>query len=201
MGATTHYNLPTMATGAVDWPAIINDIVAKVEVGRTIKATAGETLAKGKAFYIKATDSKAYLATYTTGVTGLWQSSSTSAGVEGFGQIGGIMTDAAWTWTPGAYLYIDGSSVLIETDPTGVEPVAYALSATEIIVFGNANPDETQEFNQGLQISTVTTKPAADATSVGMMWLTPGGGGVADVLEVVLKSAADTYSWVNIATG
>ncbi len=137
--ATKHYNLPTMPTGAVDWPAIVNDIVAKVEVGRTVKLTAGETLAKGKAFYVKAADGKAYLATYSTGIAGLWQSSSTGAGVEGFGQIGGIMTDSSWTWTPGSYLYIDGSSNLTATDPgTGVRPVAYAISATEVILLESA---------------------------------------------------------------
>lgn len=45
------------------------------------------------------------------------------------------------------------------------------------------------------------SKPTAVAALRGMCWVTQGGAGVADTLEVCLKSAADTYSWKVAATG
>lgn len=43
--------------------------------------------------------------------------------------------------------------------------------------------------------------PVASATYRGEFWLEAGGGGVADVLYVCLKSGADTYSWKTVSTG
>jgi len=45
------------------------------------------------------------------------------------------------------------------------------------------------------------TQPAASASNRGMIWYTKSAGGVADKLEVCLKSAADGYSWVLLGTG
>lgn len=45
------------------------------------------------------------------------------------------------------------------------------------------------------------TRPAAGADVRGMIWVTQNGAGVADTVEICLKSSADTYSWVVIATG
>jgi len=46
-----------------------------------------------------------------------------------------------------------------------------------------------------------TSKPTANAASRGHVYTTEGGTGVADVVEVCLKSSTETYSWVNLATG
>jgi len=46
-----------------------------------------------------------------------------------------------------------------------------------------------------------TSKPSASSSVRGHVYVTEGGAGVADVAEVCLKSATDTYSWVNLATG
>jgi len=43
--------------------------------------------------------------------------------------------------------------------------------------------------------------PAASAAYRGKMLRVEGGAGVADLLYMCMKSAADTYSWVQIATG
>ena len=56
-------------------------------------------------------------------------------------------------------------------------------------------------INGGVQVNTTATKPAADASHRGTIWTTQGAAGAADVVEICLKSASDTYSWVNIATG
>jgi len=50
--------------------------------------------------------------------------------------------------------------------------------------------------------STGTTgKPAASSQYRGTVWITKGEAGVADTVQICLKSAANTYSWVTIATG
>ena len=45
------------------------------------------------------------------------------------------------------------------------------------------------------------TLPTPDASYRGKMIRVEGGAGVADKLYMCMKSAADTYSWVQIATG
>ena len=131
MGFTEHWNLPEMPTGPVDWPAIINDIVGKLEVGRTLKLVAGENLAVRDPFYIKA-DGKAWKATDATDIVGLWQSTSTATDAEGYGQIGGVVTYGSWTWTIGQFIYVTSGSALSQTPTATI--VGYAISATEILL-------------------------------------------------------------------
>ena len=69
-------------------------------------------------------------------------------------------------------------------------------SITKTLLRGNVELD-----SGGLQLTTTSARPTAGPDYRGMMWVTPGGAGVADTVEICLKSAADTYSWVNIATG
>lgn len=40
------------------------------------------------------------------------------------------------------------------------------------------------------------TKPTCDVNLRGRSWTTPGGAGVADILQFCLKDAADVYAWV-----
>jgi hypothetical protein len=44
-------------------------------------------------------------------------------------------------------------------------------------------------------------RPAAQASNRGKIWYSRSGAGVADTVEMCLKSAADAYAWVTIATG
>jgi hypothetical protein len=52
----------------------------------------------------------------------------------------------------------------------------------------------------GARVSTIGTQPTCDSTNRGGMWRVEGGAGVADTFEACMKSAADTYAWVVIAT-
>jgi hypothetical protein len=45
-----------------------------------------------------------------------------------------------------------------------------------------------------------TAQPPANATNRGTLWYSRSAGGAADTVEMCMKSAADTYSWVVIAT-
>ena len=44
-------------------------------------------------------------------------------------------------------------------------------------------------------------RPTANAANRGCLWYSKSASGAADTLQICLKSAADTYSWVTIATG
>lgn len=50
-------------------------------------------------------------------------------------------------------------------------------------------------------VGTTGTRPAASADLRGAVFVVQGGAGVADTLEVCLKSTAGTYSWKTLATG
>jgi len=50
-------------------------------------------------------------------------------------------------------------------------------------------------------LGTTGSLPAAAAALRGALFVVQGAGGVADTVQICLKSAADTYSWKTIATG
>ncbi len=54
---------------------------------------------------------------------------------------------------------------------------------------------------RGMVLPRAVTAPTASEVTRGLIYVTEGGAGVADVVNVILKSAADTYSAVTIATG
>ena len=61
--------------------------------------------------------------------------------------------------------------------------------------------DITMLTDKMIQLSNETQAPAASATHRGKYRLVHGGAGVADLLYCCMKSAADTYSWVQVASG
>jgi hypothetical protein len=52
----------------------------------------------------------------------------------------------------------------------------------------------------GVYLTTTGSKPTCNSSLRGSIWRTEGGNGVADKIEMCLKSAADTYAWVALAT-
>lgn len=135
MSATTDRNLQKLPATPVDWVALYNDLCDKLELGFTIKRTAGEALAQGDPFYISS-DGKAYKASDTTANHGVWQSTSTALGAEGFGTVNGTITKTGWTWTKGGYLYVNSSKALTQTIPnSNARAIGYALETTKIFIF------------------------------------------------------------------
>lgn len=65
---------------------------------------------------------------------------------------------------------------------------------------GGANDTRLRVGSNGLRFETTGTKPTCNASAAGYMWREIGGAGVADTFEACMKSAADTYAWVVIAT-
>ena len=87
----------------------------------------------------------------------------------------------------------------IAADSYWEDYVPLSLLAKDVIVDANGTSVATTTF-QMIPLSG-TSKPTANAASRGHVYTTEGGTGVADVVEVCLKSSTETYSWVNLATG
>lgn len=62
--------------------------------------------------------------------------------------------------------------------------------------------DGTVECTDTLGLNTNgSARPAANAANRGRLWYSKSADGVADTVEMCMKSAGDTYSWKVIATG
>jgi len=131
MPYSTHYNLPEIPSGAVEWEALYNDLVDKLEIGRTLKLTAGTTITTGTPFYIDSS-AKAQICNSVTLGRGVWQSTSTNNNAEGYGQIDGTMTYVSWNWTPGISLYANDLGALSAISTA--YPIGYALNTNTIVI-------------------------------------------------------------------
>jgi hypothetical protein len=60
---------------------------------------------------------------------------------------------------------------------------------------GTASPAAKLEVNGGVRVNATGTKPTCDASARGTFWVTQGGGGVKDDVEVCAKDAGDSYDW------
>jgi hypothetical protein len=60
---------------------------------------------------------------------------------------------------------------------------------------GTSGPGQKLEVNGGVRLNTATLQPTCDATARGTFWVTQGGPGTKDSVEVCAKDASDTYAW------
>ena len=135
MAYTTNYNLPELPTGAVDWVAVINDIMAKLEAGRTFKVTAGEALAINVPVYMH-TDGEVYKADNTKVYFGLTQAAIAN-GAEGYVLIcnGAEVTNAGWSWTVGGEIFVHTvAGELSQSEPATPTVVGIASAATKLVL-------------------------------------------------------------------
>ena len=130
---TKHRNFQLIPTGAVEWPALINDMMAKAEAGRTLQLVAGETIAKYQGFKLDST-SRALVGDVAGVNFGIWTSVSTAVDETGFGQYNGTIEYDGWLWTAGTRLYIDASGDLTDTSSGNSDQIAIATDSTEILV-------------------------------------------------------------------
>ena len=96
-------------------------------------------------------------------------------------------------------VFVGGGAVMRLNDTSGAV-LSYAAQSiaigASIVVTGPQNNTST------LQLGTAgTARPTANAASRGTLWYSLSAGGAADTIQMCLKSAADTYSWVTISTG
>lgn len=96
-----------------------------------------------------------------------------------------------------------GLALLLSTFVT-LDPLIPTLASNLVVGsmgIGTATPHSALEVNGGIQLNTATSRPACAASLRGTMWVVESANGVTDNAAVCLKSAADTYSWIQIVTG
>ena len=78
-------------------------------------------------------------------------------------------------------------------------------SVNDIIYFSGSNvgigvssPGQTLEVNGGIRINTTTSKPTCASAQRGTFWVTQGGEGIADSVQVCAKDSSDAYEWRTI---
>jgi hypothetical protein len=101
-----------------------------------------------------------------------------------------LRSGATGTTTPAG-----GFSISNNDTPAGYRLV---IDSTGRVGIGATAPTQALEVNGGIRLNTATARPACDATVRGTFWVTQGGTGVADSVQVCAKDAADSYAWRTI---
>jgi hypothetical protein len=104
--------------------------------------------------------------------------------------------DAAWsaTSTPALFSFATtaiGSTARLER---------MRITSAGLIGIGTTAPEQELEVNGGIRLNTSTAQPLCNATSNarGTLWVTKGGTGVADTVEICVKDASENYAWYQI---
>lgn len=80
---------------------------------------------------------------------------------------------------------IGGNADLLEIQDSGANPLVEVDKDGKLLGY------------KGVQVATSSAKPSCSASNRGLFWVVQGAAGVADQLQVCLKDAANSYSWVN----
>jgi len=56
--------------------------------------------------------------------------------------------------------------------------------------------ENSLQLNNGFKINSSGTKPTCDATTRGTLWFNYNSLGIADTLQVCVKTVLDAYAWV-----
>jgi hypothetical protein len=85
---------------------------------------------------------------------------------------------------------------LIRADDTTGNPFFIVKGGTTNFVgIGTLQPTQALEVNGGVRLNTALSKPTCDPSSRGTFWITQGGAGVKDAVEVCAKDASDSFAW------
>jgi len=130
-----------------------------------------------------------------------WFDTSASGARENIIQIGAGLTSTTWEFAlglfAGPYPIIKARSGMYLSTP-----FLSALTPNGISLGGTGQYFKDLYLGETVQLGKAgTARPAASASTRGTFWYSLSAGGAADTVQVCLKSAADTYSWVTIATG
>lgn len=156
--------------------------------------------------------------TYTSTIVTQMSNPSTDAGsgckdqltadnVQNIGEMGIFSSTTA---APDAYA---GGNLTVRSSglTAGIAIIADDVASAYIkhYVGGNGSANKALQINAnlittsygGVILATAGARPTAGVNYRGMLYVLQGAGGVTDKLQVCLKAAADTYSWVDIVNG
>jgi hypothetical protein len=111
-----------------------------------------------------------------------------STGISSFAGIRGAKengTDAEPSGYLGIYT-VNGSSTFAER---------MRVTSTGRVGIGTTTPATALEVDGGVRVNTVEARPPCNATVRGTFWVTQGGAGVKDAVEVCAKDGSDTFAW------
>lgn len=124
-------------------------------------------------------------------------SSTNNFAVDAFGTVdalGAIQTGAGFRVTAfGAYMGVVGAHRWIFNNGN-----IQMLNGSDVEVARFTNDSLKLGSNSHLQFSDSGTRPTCDSTQRGKLWTTFGAAGVRDSHAICQKSAADTFSWVEL---
>lgn len=131
-----------------------------------------------------------YFQSASSGGMGVYGSATATSGAS-YGVYGKNQSPSGF----GGWFQNNNSSgkALAAADSSGIE--AFTVLATGKVGVRTAAPNRELEVNGGVRLNTATAKPSCDATVRGTFWVTQGGAGVKDSVEVCAKDAADNYAW------
>jgi len=199
MTYTTDMNLINLPAGAVDWVAGFNDAVNKIEKGFTVAKIAAATINQYQCFYINSAG-KAAISSASTDVAGIWDTTTTAMDVLGYGRVFGTQTNGGWAWTPGTYLYSGASGALTATPSTSGRRIAYALTATKILILSNFMSTYTASCAMVTDASGNIGVSAVTAAELGYI------AGVTSAIQTQIDakktiSTGNNYKWETTGSG
>lgn len=99
--------------------------------------------------------------------------------------------------TAAGYLYLE--QLVLRDLAAGLGAnVGLKQTAANVLAVTNASTGDGRLTADAVTLKGTGSKPTAGSAYRGMLWYTPGGAGVADMLEFCFKDNTDTYSWVTI---
>lgn len=103
----------------------------------------------------------------------------------------GLAAYAEGNWVSGAAT--QPTYLAFNTSHNAIERMR--ITSAGNVGIGATYPSQKLEVNGGVRLATVTARPWCGAVNRGTIWVTQGAVGVADVIEVCVKQANDSYLW------
>lgn len=118
---------------------------------------------------------------------------SNGAARNGGGLVGFAENDWTSTSIPTTFLFE------VAAPGTTTRTERMRITGSGNIGIGTATPSQKLEVNGAMRLNTTAVKPATCTSALrGTIWMTQGGTGVADALEVCVKDANGNYSWFKL---
>jgi hypothetical protein len=102
-----------------------------------------------------------------------------------------------WSQNPFGSMGTQSWASYFEDDPNFMEK-ALKIGGSDLVSQAHMDieTEQTIAAKGGTQLSTSGSQPTCDAAHRGLLWNIEGGTGVADILQICQKNAADVYVWI-----
>jgi hypothetical protein len=108
-----------------------------------------------------------------------------------------VKAEEAWTISP----VFTPTYIIFETAATTARAERLRITSAGNIGIGTSTPTQKLEVSGGIKLNTATARPTCDTSARGTFWVTKGGTGVADKVEICVKgdtSSTENYGWKSL---